>query len=197
MFDFTKHLTPSIRIEPKIRVVFSVFLLSTFILGSNYVEARKGALGRAINRTVINGVRANDRTPLAQLNYAELLNCLKHQDAIAAEEGSLTPHELAIEASTAKLGDFENRLTNVESKINQLDANGLQSQEDVDAYNFQVDRFNQLLISYKELSKEHRSSIEKFNSDVALFNNQLSAWNASCANKSYYQDDFDKAMESL
>lgn len=197
MFDLTKPLTPRIRIEPKIRVVFSVFLLSTFILGSDYVEARKGAFGRAINRTVINGVRSDDRTPLAQLNYEELVNCLKQQDAIAVGEESLTPHELAIEASAAELGDFENRLANIESKINQLDTNGLQSQEDVDAYNFEVERFNQLLISYKELSSVHRSTIEKFNSDVASFNSQLSAWNASCANKSYYQDDFDRAMESL
>ena len=197
MFDLTKPLTPRIRIEPKIRVVFSVFLLSTFILGSDYVEARKGAFGRAINRTVINGLRSDDRTPLAQLNYEELVNCLKQQDAIAVREESFTPHELAIEASAAELGDFENRLLNIESKINQLDAIGLQSQEDVDAYNFEVDRFNQLLIGYKELSKAHSLSIEKFNSDVAVFNNQLSAWNASCANKSYYQDDFDKATESL
>ena len=197
MFDFTKPLTPRVRIEPKIRVVFTVFLLSAFILGSNYVEARKGALGRAINRTAINGVRSNDRTPLAQLNYEEIVNCLKQQDAIAVEEESLTPHELAIEVSAAELGDFENRLTNIESKINQLDADGLQSQEDIDTYNFEVDRFNQLLISYTERSKAHRSSIEKFNNDVASFNSQLSAWNASCANKSYYQDDFDKAMESL
>ena len=175
MFDLTKPLTPRIRIEPKIRVVFFVFLLSTFILGSDYVEARKGAFGRAINRTVINGLRSDDRTPLAQLNYEELVNCLKQQDAIAVREESFTPHELAIEASAAELGDFENRLLDIESKINQLDAIGLQSQEDVDAYNFEVDRFNQLLIGYKELSKAHSLSIEKFNSDVAVFNNQLSA----------------------
>ena len=177
-----------------------VVWISAFVFSISHhdeAEARKGALGSALNRAMIKGSLAREQNSAAQLSYEELFNCIQQQNHLEAEQMRLKPRELSIEATATKLNALEIQLSDVESEIDQMDAGGLQSPQDIEAYNSQVDRFNKMLIAYQELFHAHDRGVKEFNQEIELFNVKLAAWNVSCDGKSYFQDDFDRAMESL
>jgi uncharacterized protein (DUF3084 family) len=197
MFSRQKYLSSNLWVGPEGRIVIWILVFAFSASHHDDAEARKGALGGALNRAMIKGSLANDQNSVAQLSYEELLNCINQQNQLKAEQIGLKPREVSIEATATKLNELDIRLSNVESKIKQMDKAGLQSPEDIESYNSQVDRFNKMIIGYQELFHAHESRVKEFNKDIGLFNSTVSVWNASCDGKSYFQDDFDRAMESL
>lgn len=118
------------------------------------------------------------------LTEEQLKSCLINRSEIDSLEKLSVDSSHEISSYESTLDNFREEIEMKQYSINKYDSN------DVDSYNFMVDRYEVMRKHFNSKVDEHNDFIERINSEVMRFN-------ARCGQKSYYEDDMISASTAL
>lgn len=153
------------------RYFFTMLMLLILPLAA---QTSAPSLGNAIEE-----VEAKDYTQENVLDYETLKGCISTQNSFTEDKANLDAHYKNIK-------QIEDELTRMREILDHKP----EGNDAIMQYNETVQVYNETAVHYSKAYKAYKQQVEAYNAT-------LKSYNAQCVGKSYYQDDYDKAVKTL